>query len=59
MRALVEQHFEANNGGRHLMPWMWEQKQQGASLREIAERIRVQTGIQVSHVSVRNWMKAG
>lgn len=59
MRALVEQHFEANTGGKHLLPWMWEQQKQGVSLREIAERIRVQTGIQVSHVSVRNWMKAG
>jgi hypothetical protein len=59
MRALVEQHFEASTGGKHLVPWMFEQRQDGASLREIAERIRVVTGVQVSHVSVRNWMRAG
>jgi hypothetical protein len=59
MRKLVEQHFEANSGGQHLLPWMWQQKQAGKSLREIAEQVRVLTGIQISHVSVRNWMKAG
>jgi hypothetical protein len=59
MRALVEQHFESNTGGKHLVPWMFEQRQQGASLREIAERLRLITGVQISHVSVRNWMKAG
>lgn len=59
MRKLVEQHFEANTGGRHLVPWMFEQKSNGKSLREIAEQIRVTTGIQISHVSVRNWMKEG
>jgi hypothetical protein len=38
---------------------MFEQKQTGKSLREIAEMVRIQTGIQISHVSVANWMKAG
>jgi len=59
MRKLVEQHFEANTGGRHLVPWMFEQKQSGKSLRDIAEMVRVQTGIQISHVSVANWMRTG
>jgi len=59
MRKLVEQHFEANTGGQHLVPWMFEQKAAGKSLRDIAEEVRIKTGIQISHVSVANWMKAG
>lgn len=59
MRKLVEQHFEANTGGKHLVPWLFEQKAEGHSLRDIAEHVRVMTGIQISHVSVRNWMMEG
>lgn len=59
MRKLVEQHFEAQTGGAHLTPWLFSQHREGASLREIAERLRVLTGIQVSHVTVRNWMMEG
>jgi transposase-like protein len=59
MRKLVEQHFEAQSGGAHLIPWLFQQHREGASLREISERLRVLTGIQVSHVTVRNWMREG
>jgi transposase-like protein len=59
MRKLVEQHFESQHGGAHLVPWLFQQKQEGASLRELAERLRVLTGIQVSHVTIRNWMMEG
>lgn len=59
MRKLVEHHFESNTGGKHLVPWLFEQKAAGKSLRDIAEQVRVLTGIQISHVSVRNWMMEG
>lgn len=59
MRKLVEQHFESQTGGQHLTPWLFAQHREGVSLRDIAERLRVLTGIQVSHVTVRNWMMEG
>lgn len=59
MRKTVEREFETRNGGEPLVPWMFKQKNGGASLRTIADRLTTMTGIRVSHESVRQWMLAG
>jgi hypothetical protein len=60
MRRAVEVAFELKSGGEvGLGQWMWQQKSQGASLRAIADRLTVVTGVQVSHETIRTWMKEG
>lgn len=59
MRKIVEREFETRSGGEPLVQWMFQQKNAGASLRTIADRLTAMTGMRVSHESVRQWMLAG
>lgn len=59
MRKSVEAVFETKTGGVELIPWLFQQKHEGASLRTIAERLTATVGIQVSHETVRRWMLDG
>lgn len=59
MRKSVETQFELKSGGVPLVPWMFQQKNKGASLRAIADAVSQTTGISVSHESVRRWMLEG
>lgn len=59
MRRIVETAFETKTGGTPLVPWMFQQRQEGAALRVIAERLTALVGIKVSHESVRRWMMEG
>jgi hypothetical protein len=60
MRKATEVAFELKNGGQEtLSDWLWKQKSAGASLRAIADALSKNLGMQVSHETVRQWMKAG
>lgn len=59
MRKLVETAFETRSGGTPLVPWMFQQHQEGASLRVIADRLTSLVGIKVSHETIRRWMLEG
>jgi len=60
MRKAIEVAFELKNGGQEsLTDWLWKQKSAGASLRAIADALSKNLGMQVSHETVRQWMKAG
>lgn len=59
MRKSVETQFELRSGGVPLVPWMFQQKNNGASLRAIADSVSSTTGISVSHETVRRWMLEG
>ena len=58
MKQSVEREFEMKTGAP-LVPWLFQQKAEGASLRVIADRLTQLVGIRVSHESVRQWMRAG
>jgi hypothetical protein len=60
LRRIVEMQFELKNGGNEPFgSWLMRQRQAGASLRAIAETVQVNTGIPVSHESVRQWLVEG
>lgn len=59
MKKIVETAFETKLGGTPLVPWLFQQHAEGASLRVIAERLTSLIGIRVSHESVRRWMMEG
>jgi hypothetical protein len=59
MRRQIEQAFETRMGGAPMVPWMFQQHNGGASLREIARRLSELTLLSVSHESVRTWMRDG
>lgn len=59
MKKLVETQFETKTGGTPLVPWLFQQHQEGASLRAIAERLTSTVGIRVSHETIRRWMMEG
>ena len=59
MRKKIETQFEITSQGEPLVPWMFRQKSNGASLRSIASTLTQMTGISVSHESVRKWMRDG
>jgi hypothetical protein len=60
LRRLVEMQFELANGGNEPFgSWLARQRAQGASLRIIAELVQANTGIPVSHESVRQWLVEG
>ena len=60
MRKALEVTFELVNGGQETMSdWMWRARSDGASFRQIADKLSEKTGIPVSHESVRQWLKAG
>ena len=60
MKQAVSVAFEMVNGGEQsLNDWMWKQRSDGASFRTISERLSAKVGFQVSHESVRQWLKVG
>ena len=59
MKKIVETAFETKSGGTPLVPWLFQQRQEGASLRSIADRLSSLIGIQVSHETIRRWMMEG
>ncbi len=60
LRRIVEMQFELKNGGNEPFgSWLMRQRQGGASLRSIAETVQANTGIPVSHESVRQWLVDG
>jgi hypothetical protein len=60
LRRIVEMQFELKNGGNEPFgSWLMRQRNGGASLRAIANTVEANTGIQVSHESVRQWLVEG
>lgn len=59
MRKSIETAFEVRTGGTALIPWLFQQHNEGASLRTIADRLSETVGIRVSHETVRRWMLDG
>jgi len=60
LRRIVEMQFEMKSGGAEAFgPWLAKQRAAGASLRAIANTVQEQTGIPVSHESVRQWLVEG
>lgn len=59
MKKIVETAFETKVGGAPLVPWLFQQRSEGASLRIISERLSSLIGIQVSHETIRRWMMEG
>jgi hypothetical protein len=60
LRRVVEMQFELKNGGNESFgTWLMRQRQAGASLRAIASNVEANTGIPVSHESVRQWLVEG
>jgi hypothetical protein len=60
LRRMVEMQFELHNGGNESFgSWLARQRHAGASLRAIANLVQVNTGIAVSHESVRQWLVEG
>jgi len=60
LRKIVEMQFELKNGGQQSFgSWLQKQRQRGASLRAIADTVEKNTGIPVSHESVRQWLVEG
>ena len=60
LRKIVEMQFEMANGGNESFgSWLARQRAQGASLRTIANLVQANTGIPVSHESVRQWLVEG
>jgi len=52
--------FELKNGGNEPFgSWLMRQRNNGASLRAIAQTVESNTGIPVSHESVRQWLGEG
>jgi hypothetical protein len=60
MRKAIEVAFELKNGGEQsLNDWLWLQRSRGSSYRAIADALSLSLGVQVSHESVRQWLKVG
>ncbi|HEY7824164.1 MAG TPA: hypothetical protein VIG24_15085 [Acidimicrobiia bacterium] len=60
LRRIVEMQFEMKSGGAQAFgPWLAKQRANGASLRAIAQSVEKNTGIPVSHESVRQWLVEG
>jgi hypothetical protein len=60
LRRVVEMQFELSNGGNEPFgSWLMKQRTAGASLRAIAQAVQANTGIPVSHESVRQWLVEG
>lgn len=59
MRRIVETAFETKTGGTPLVAWLYQQHNEGAGFRTIAERLTSLVGIRVSHESIRRWMMEG
>ena len=60
LRRMVEMQFELKNGGQESFgTWLARQRTGGASLRAIATTVEANTGIPVSHESVRQWLVEG
>jgi transposase-like protein len=60
MRRQVEAAFETVSGGETpLITWLLREKARGASLRTLAALLSAQTGLTVSHETVRKWMLEG
>jgi len=60
LRRIVEMQFEMKSGGAQAFgPWLAKQRASGASLRAIAQSVEKNTGIPVSHESVRQWLVEG
>jgi hypothetical protein len=60
LRRIVEMQFEMKNGGNEPFgSWLMKQRANGASLRAIAQTVEANTGIAVSHESVRQWLVEG
>ena len=59
MRRIVETAFETKTGGTPLVGWLYQQRNEGAGLLTISERLTALVGIKVSHESIRRWMMEG
>ncbi len=58
-RQDFEVAFQLEARGLQLSDWLFQQRQQGQSLRTIAQALTQRTGMPVSHETVRKWMREG
>jgi hypothetical protein len=60
VRRAVEVAFEMRTGGKQpLGAWLTQQRMRGTSLRELSRLLFEQTGVQVSHETIRAWIREG
>ena len=60
MRRAAEIAFEMSSGGQQsLGTWLAQQHRQGKSLRDLSREVFAKTGIQVSHETIRAWIREG
>jgi transposase-like protein len=60
MRKAVEVAFEMRTGGQQsLGAWLAQQHVQGKSLRDLSRALFEKTGVQVSHETIRAWIREG
>jgi len=59
MRRLAETAFETRTGGQELIPWLFARRNEGASLRQLADELSATLGMRVSYETVRRWMLDG
>ena len=59
MRRLAEAAFETKTGGQNLVQYLMQQKNEGKSLRAIADQLSATIGMRVSYETVRRWMLDG
>jgi len=59
MRRMAEAAFETKTGGQNLVHYLIQQKNEGKSLRAIADHLSSTIGMRVSYETVRRWMLDG
>jgi len=59
MRRMAEAAFETKTGGKNLVSHLIQQKNEGKSLRNIADELSATLGMRVSYETVRRWMLDG
>jgi transposase-like protein len=60
MRRAVEIAFEMRTGGQQpLGSWLAQQHFGGTSLRQLSRTLFDMTGVQVSHETIRAWIREG
>lgn len=58
-RRQIETELELRQPNTSLMTWLAARRSENKSLREIARDLTTLTGVQVSHESVRKWLRDG
>ena len=56
---MAEAAFETKTGGKNLVSHLIQQKNEGKSLRNIADELSATLGMRVSYETVRRWMLDG